>query len=415
MTGVDVDLSLRRVDPESPELREWFSVAAAAFKDPQPITQERMDVRRPALRENRLSAAYANGRLIGTYRSWDVGLTVPGGRVLADAISSVAVLPTHRRRGAMSTMIEADLREAVERGIPVAVLIASEAPIYGRFGFGPSTEVSTWTVDLRAARVRPDVPDDCQILMVAEDELRAVGPPAYQGARLPGAIDRIDHWWDTTLGVIHQPDREHGVHLGAVAVDGSGQVQGYLRYRVEPQWTDRVSSTTVHLEDLQVTRPEAYSALWRYLLELDLAATIRAEDRPVDEALPWLLTDQRAARQSARCDFEWTRLLDTAGALSARSYETAGHAVLEVIDEAGWAEGRYLLEADEHGAGHCTRTSQNPDVTLPVATLSALWLGGGDLLAALLAGRARENRTGGARRLAALLRTSREPWAATWF
>ena len=415
MRGVAVELSLRPVDPESPELREWVSVAAAAFKDSQPVTQERLDFRRPALNGHRLSAAYANGRLVGTYRSWDIGLTVPGGQVLADAISSVAVLPTHRRRGAMSRMIEADLALAAERGIPVAVLIASEAPIYGRFGFGPSTEVSTWTLDLRAARIRPEVPDECQVLMVTEDELRAVGPQTYQAARRPGAIDRSDRWWDTTLGVIPTPGRDHGAHLGAVAVDDSGQVHGFLRYRADPQWVERVSTTTVYVEDLQVTRPEAYTALWRFLLELDLASTVRAEDRPVDEALPWLLTDQRAARPSARCDFVWTRLLDPAAALSARGYESAGHVVIEVIDPAGWAAGRYLLESNGHGLGQCTPTTRNPDVTLPVETLSALWLGGGDLAAALLAGRAQENRAAGARRLAALLRTSAAPWASTWF
>ena len=93
----------------------------------------------------------------------------------------------------------------------------------------------------------------------------------------------------------------------------------------------------------------------------------------------------------------------------------AGAVVVEVVDPAGFAAGSYLLEADDSGAGSCTRTSRSPDVTLPVGVLSAAWLGGGALLPAAVAGRVDEHVPGASGRLTRLLATTRAPWTPTWF
>src|SRR5205807_506491 len=82
-----------------------------------------------------------------TFRSFATPLTVPGGEVAADAITNITVSPTHRRRRLLSTMIEADLAAAAERGDPVAILVASEWPIYGRYGFGPAADIADYEVD----------------------------------------------------------------------------------------------------------------------------------------------------------------------------------------------------------------------------------------------------------------------------
>ena len=151
------------------------------------------------------------------------------------------------------------------------------------------------------------------------------------------------------------------------------------------------------------------------LTSIDLMATVDAEELSVDEPLPWLLVDERAARQVARADFQWSRLLDPAAALSARTYESAGAVTVEVLDPAHWAAGTFTLEADAAGTGACERSSRSPEVTLPVDVLSSLWLGGGDLYAAAVAGRAAEHAPGALARLARLLRTTRAPWTPTWF
>lgn len=417
MSTTTTGVILQPVDLDSPQLHEWMKAFGRTLKDPHPVPVERVDLRRPAYRTQRLTAATDGDRVVGTFRSWDLDLTVPGGgSVRADAVSSVSVQPTHRRRGILTSMMTADLAAAAERGVPVAILIASEGGIYGRYGFGPSVETATWTLDLRSARLRPEIGADggrCRIVEPAD--LRELGPQVYARSRTPGAIDRTDTWWDVWLGIVPWPGEEPKHLVGVFHEDEDGTPDGFLLYRVEEKWEDRVALTTVHVVELVAASASAYRALWRYLVELDLVATVRAEERPVDELLPWLLTDQRAARQVSRCDFEWSRLLDPAAALSGRGYETPGTCVIEVADPYGWAAGRFLLEVDPDGRGRCTRTGRPAEVGLTVQTLSTLWLGRGCLAGALIGGQAVEHRPGAARTLDRMLATSREPWTSTWF
>src|SRR5205807_5236773 len=74
---------------------------------------------------SRIHGAFADGRVVATFRSFATPLTVPGGQVAADAITNITVSPTHRRQRLLSTMIESDLAAAAERGDPVAILVAS--------------------------------------------------------------------------------------------------------------------------------------------------------------------------------------------------------------------------------------------------------------------------------------------------
>jgi len=241
----------------------------------------------------------------------------------------------------------------------------------------------------------------------------------YERARRPGAIDRSDDWWDRTLGIAPRPGEQHTPTLAAVHRDDQGELQGFLRYSAKPHWELRLTQTWLTVRDLIAVTPDAHAALWGYLLEQDLVAGVRAEDLAVDEPLPWLLTDGRRARLTSQADFQWSRLLDPAAALSARRYEgPAGVVRFAVVDRLGWAAGGYTLEIDDGGAGSCTRDATvptDPPITLDVAALSGCWLGGGDLHAAAMTGQAIEREPGAVTRLSAMLRTTRAPWTSTWF
>jgi predicted acetyltransferase len=331
--------------------------------------------------------------------------------VPAAAVSWVSVMPTHRRRGVLTRMILPDLADAAARGVAVAILIAAEAPIYGRFGFGPATETARWSVDVRAATMAPHVPAVGPVEVLPEGELQAIAPPVFEAARRPGALDQKPLWWDRLFGLAGEPDHKRLTWLVHRAPDGSPD--GYASFRPDESWVDREIRTVVHVDNIQAATDGAYCGLWRVLTSLDLVARIDAEELAVDEPLPWLLTDMRAARQASRGDFQWSRLLDPAAALSARTYEGRGAVTLEVVDPHHWAAGTFLLEAD--GVGACSRTQASPELTLPVDVLSSLWLGGGDLIAAALAGRVDEHVPGAMTRLARLLHTTRAPWTPTWF
>src|SRR5439155_360701 len=105
-----------------------------------------------------------------------------------------------------------------------------------------------------------------------------------------------------------------------------------------------------HVRDLFGTTPAAEARLWRFACEVDLVATVSAEERSVDEPLPWLLRDARAVRQRMKTDFLWARLLDVPAALAARRYLRDGELVLEVRDAAGFAAGRFALTGSPSAA-----------------------------------------------------------------
>src|SRR5262249_28560661 len=170
----------------------------------------------------------------------------------------------------------------------------------------------------------------------------------------------------------------------------------------------------IEVDDLIAATPDAYEALWRYLCGVDLVTTVRAWNRPVDEPLPLLLADARAARQVSRTDQLWLRVLDVPKALSSRTYLSSGRVVLEVLDPDGPSAGKYALEGGPDGAS-CEPTNDDPDIVLPVATLGAAYLGG-TTMRRLAAGRwvAWSNPKG----LAvadAMFRAATAPWCTTWF
>ena len=90
-------------------------------------------------------------RIVGASCEVPFTMTLPGGCTEALGLTWVSVEITHRRRGILRALIERQLREAAARGVPVAVLTASEASIYGRFGFGVATRAATRVIDRLAA------------------------------------------------------------------------------------------------------------------------------------------------------------------------------------------------------------------------------------------------------------------------
>ena len=76
---------------------------------------------------------------VATYASLDKTLNAGRELVPLRMITDVTTSASHRRQGLLRRLIEDDLDDAVAKGVPIAALTASEATIYGRWGFGPAT------------------------------------------------------------------------------------------------------------------------------------------------------------------------------------------------------------------------------------------------------------------------------------
>jgi predicted acetyltransferase len=233
--------------------------------------------------------------------------------------------------------------------------------------------------------------------------------------RQAGEIARRDYRWDFDLAL--RPSHWGPDWKGFLAFHRApdGAVDGYVRYRAEEKWEQRQPRNVLHIEELHALTDEAYRALWRFLLDIDLVSTVKAEHRVAGERLPWLLTNHRAAVASDVGDGMWVRLFDVRRALEARSYERTGRLVLELLDEeAPGGRVRVELDAGPDGA-RCGPTDRSPELTCQVSALGAAYLGGTPLRHAVLARGFEEHRPGALRDADALFRTLDEPWTSTFF
>jgi predicted acetyltransferase len=162
------------------------------------------------------------------------------------------------------------------------------------------------------------------------------------------------------------------------------------------------------------TSPGAYADIWRFLCEIDWTSTVKASPRPVDEPLPFLLVDGRAVQETHRGDHIWLRLLDIPAVLGARRYRTTGHLVIEAVDDVLGRGGRFALDADADGAA-CARSDASADLTMPIATLGALSLGGTPARLLAAAGQIDEHTTGAIARADTLFGWSPSPFCSTNF
>ena len=155
MTGSSSDrdsIEIRTV--QEAELGDWGRAVNSGFMSGKGDGD--LAYRQSQFEPGRSLGAVHRGRFVGTFRSMDRELTLPGGATLvADAITNVTVAATHRRRGLLTAMMTRDLAAAAGRGQAIAVLIAAEYRIYGRYGFGPATGRRGYAIDaLRAGNVR---------------------------------------------------------------------------------------------------------------------------------------------------------------------------------------------------------------------------------------------------------------------
>lgn len=395
--------SVDSVDDYAP----WFQVAARGFQD-----SERSDEQVASSRERsgyrRLTGVYdpaapVSEAPVATIASWLGELTVPGGSAVPScAISAVTVAPTHRRRGVARALLEGELRSARDAGIPLAMLTVSESPLYGRYGFAPAAASASWRIETRRATWIGPRPEG-RVDFITRQRLRELAPTLHERVRLrvAGEIDVPGSHWDGFAGTT--PTAEKAGEKRAVQyTDPAGEVRGLALYTVRENHDD-MTKATVRVLYLLADGDDANAALWRFVLELDLVSEVNADELSVDEPLLWMIADQRAATITVR-DHQYVRILDVTAALEARRFGAPGVLALEVSDPLGHAAGRYLLRVDDAGRGSVSAgDAPAPDgaveVSLGVAELSAVYLGGVSLATLAAAGRVRTDDVAAASRV----------------
>ncbi len=284
------------------------------------------------LEPGRTVGAFAGSRLVGTADAVTSGLTLPGGAVVGHAaVTRIGVLPSFTRKGIATELIRHQLHDIAARGEVVATLRASEATIYGRFGYGVASSSQTLEVQTARAALRPGVGTGGPVRLLDAGEAWDVLPRIYATHRpsRPGTIDRPQVWWQSLrLRTESSPGPSY------VAVHGDpGFETGFARYRpVDTEAWFVSDQRTIAVEDFFAPTPDAYLGLLRFLLGLDLIDRVVFWMLPVDDPLPWLLVDRRAVRVTAVRDETWLRVVDAEAALAGRRYAGDGMVVVAVND-----------------------------------------------------------------------------------
>ncbi len=371
----------------------WFGQLELAFGGVPELAQGR-ELYRSLTEPERSLGVWDGESCVGSASAFSFRLSVPGGALVPTAgVTMVGVSPTHRRRGVLRSMMRRLLDDVRTAGEPLAVLTASDPAIYGRFGYGTATYALA--VEIDTTRVRLSVPpgtDEVGVRLVDPEKALADCERVYAElvARRPGMPARQPGW--ERFVVTDPPENLNGASpLQCVVAEGpDGEVTGYARYRVKPEWDYSGSDGKVEVVDLDALDPAATAALWRYLFGIDLAWTVRAGRRPVDDPVLHLVSDVRRSKPSMR-DSLHVRLVDVAAALTARTYAAPLDVVLEVEDAfCPWNEGRWRLVADGAGSAVCTRTAEPADLELSVRELGSAYLGGIALTSLAAAGLVRE-------------------------
>jgi predicted acetyltransferase len=387
------DLTVRQLT--AADMARFLEIDNIAFLE-GPASPERIDWELRYLEVERSIGVFDGTTQVGGASILTMRLTVPQARqVPMAAVTWVSMLPTYRRRGGLRAMMRQQLHTLHETGAePVAGLQASQAAIYGRFGYGVATHAYTLTIPRHANALRlPAGVDDVRVSLVDPksviDSCKAVY--SRQVTARPGMLEKPDWWYE--FDVADLPEMRGSMsNIRYLLAERDGTPVGYASYRTKAAGREsEVLSKAVYADDAA-----AYAALFRVLLDIDLTATAVVDNCPTDAPLLSMLEDPRSARPALRDDL-YVRLVDLDRALAARAYAVPLDVVLEVVDEfCPWNAGRWRLSGDENGAV-CARTDAPADLTIGVRELGSAYLGGVTLRALASAGLVDEHTPGAVR------------------
>ena len=288
----------------------------------------------PAYAPGRTFGAFdPDGRLVGTATSFPSRIAVPGGAVLdAAAVTQVGVRADHTRRGLLTALMRAQLDDLRARGDVLAPLHATEARIYGRFGYGVATRARSrpGPAQRRGAAAAGARGRDGAAAGPGRDRPRPVAPcttrsPCAARAGSPAARA----WWRSPADAPRRRQRLlAAVHTGP---DGRRRLRRGRR-AASPARSGRTARVRCTSRTCTPPTPPPRPALWRFLLGVDLIGEVTRGRAARRAAGPAARRPARRRRHRRRADELWLRLVDVPAALAARAFADAAPVLLGVHD-----------------------------------------------------------------------------------
>ena len=324
--------------------------------------------------------AFEDGVLASTYAAYPFTMRLNGGKAPAAGITCVGTLPEFRRRGHLRKITEHDFRNRYEqRQQPIAILTASIAGIYQRYGYAVVSTREELSIDPRWINVAPSIPQATGTWREASKDELPLLQAMYREFSTPrnGYLHRAPVIWDAqVLGTIAGGD-DLGAGPSLIAVyEEAGQPRGYVTYAPKNMndFSDGAGpGQRLIVRDYVWHTPSAYRAMWDYFKNFDLVKRVFIHRAPADDPAFDVFLDPRELH-AMRYDWLLGRIIDVERALPLRPYGE-GRVVFEVRDEmCPWNNDRWALDAGPEGAA-ITRTNETPTLTMDISTLAQLVFG----------------------------------------
>ena len=318
-------------------------------------------------------AAIDDGRVVSRVVTlpWEIGWN--RGTVGCGAVTGVGTLPSHRRQGHLYQLMTRAFQTMRESNQPVALLWASMAAIYQRFGYGIGHTAYRTDFDPRHLRFVDEIPTPGRVRMVKYEESNPVLKPVYDAFGAPRTLmcRRADWWWD-----VLQRWPPPGEPPPLVAVyEENGEMLGHAVYEVEQRRRETPGpNQRLNVWELCWLTPSAHRALVQYLAGYDLVDSVRLMRLPVDDPLFHHVHEPRLLNMTVS-DGTLLRMVDVPAALMARGYDADGRLTFSLEDGlCPWNTGTWELTVEE-GCARVKPGNGTPDLELTPRTLAIIACG----------------------------------------
>ena len=356
---------------DADEMAEYGRIVSYVF-----ASTEGMDEELSTTQPDWTMCAFVDGQMAGTMGVFPFTVRLNGVPVSMGGVTAVGTLPGYRRQGLLRKIMTDGLAVMRDRRQSYAILWASMAAIYQRFGYGLASTQVRYSFDPRYVALQDNAPVPGSIdLMNKEDAFPIVKQLYIRHATSRNLhIHRSVPLWDAST--FHPPKKGQPLYV-AVYRDGEGEPRGHLIYTTaEDERTGPGPGQKMVVNDFIALDLGAHRALWEYIRRHDLVGRVEMNGVvPEDDPSPSLLLEPRMLNRSTS-DQIWMRIVDVEQAIPQRPYGARGELTFKVDkdDICPWNNGTYLMETD----GQITelrRTDREPQLTMTPNTLASLLAG----------------------------------------
>lgn len=304
-------------------------------------------------------------------------VTVRGGEHPLAGLSAVATPPENRRQGLVGRLLYESLVEYRERDHYLSALWPFEYAFYRRYGWAQAGTYASYECGPDALAFAAETENDGEFRRLDADEFERLNRVLdAHNAEIGLSMRRSEEWWRRRIFEGWEQDSY------VYGFERDGELRGYVVYDVEAD-----DETTMCVHELVPRDREARLNLLRFCYYHDSQVdTVRIYGQP--DTLLFDLTDDPRAIEYEVTPGGMVRLVDVERALSELGYPTGceGRLVLAVRDSlADWNDGVFAIEV-ENGDATCHPVEERPDATVPITTLSQLYVGHFSVERATIAG-----------------------------